>query len=132
MIIDPKEDRISHINVYSKSTTELGRKLTNFARMTTPTANDGVFASVEAYWYWLGVAANNPKRETLRHTYGFRAKELGRELGAPDWQDGEDFRAAICATIESKIRANPDLRSALASSTLRWLPRPMKRSRRGR
>ena len=78
----------------------------------------GVFASVEAYWYWLGVAANNPKRETLRHTYGFRAKELGRELGAPDWQDGEDFRAAICATIESKIRANPDLRSALASSTL--------------
>ena len=41
MIIDPKEDRISHINVYSKSTTELGRKLTNFARMTTPTANDG-------------------------------------------------------------------------------------------
>jgi len=66
MIIDPKEDRISHINVYSKSTTELGRKLTNFARMTTPTANDGVFASVEAYWYWLGVAENNPKRETLR------------------------------------------------------------------
>jgi len=48
---DPNEDGKSHINVYSKGQTELGRMLSNFAH--SPFRNmEYDFASVEAFWYW--------------------------------------------------------------------------------
>ena len=53
MILTPQNDGITHINVYSKGKTTLGRWLTNFAHTPIDTI-DGHFESIEGYWYWLG------------------------------------------------------------------------------
>lgn len=74
---DPKEDGITHINVYSKGKTELGRLLSNFAHTPfTLQWNEKVqlsFQSVEGYWYWL--LTGDAK---LFELYGFKAKQYGK------------------------------------------------------
>ena len=50
-----EDDGITHINVYSKGATALGRALSNFARIPVMVVPNGRFESVEAYWYWLRV-----------------------------------------------------------------------------
>lgn len=115
--IDPTQDGITHINVYSGSKTELGRGLSNFAKAPFM-CEDGVFASVEGYWYWLGVSPSNPQRDELRALSGFAAKARGRELGAPDWQDSPDFQRKICAAIDAKLAVNERIREALIASDL--------------
>ena len=46
----PAEDGITHVNVYSRGLTTLGRWLSNFAHCPIET-EDGPFASIEGYWY---------------------------------------------------------------------------------
>lgn len=94
---NPENDGLTHINVYSKGQTELGRFLSNFA-MARILTEDGWFASIEGYWYWLGV-----QDDRLRTVYGWEAKQLGRTLRAPDWQFSEAFKDKIRAAITIKI-----------------------------
>ena len=49
------DDGVTHINVYSKGTTALGRALSNFAHIPFMVVPNGRFESIEAYWYWLRV-----------------------------------------------------------------------------
>lgn len=93
-------DGITHINIYSKGKTSLGRALSNFAETPIPTV-DGQFASIEAYWYWLGTS--DPDKELLRNTAGARAKELGRKLQALDWQDSSLFKLKIYNAMLTKL-----------------------------
>jgi hypothetical protein len=72
--IDPNEDGITHINVYSQAKTELGRFLSNFAHSPVNTP-DGHFESLEGYWYWL-----KTYDDYLRELYGYKAKEYGKKL----------------------------------------------------
>ena len=111
-MINPKEDGIKHINVYSKGKTPLGRFLSNFERCDLET-EDGYFASVEAYWYWLGC-----KDEKLRETWGYKAKQLGRSLGAKDWIDDKVFKKKICEAIRYKIMNNDDFLVEFIESSL--------------
>ncbi len=99
-MIDPEKDGIDHINVYSKGKTSLGRFLSNFALCPIET-EDGPFDSIEGYWYWLGYPDDR-----LRTVFGFRAKQLGRELGASDWQDGDVFKRKICDAITAKMQTS--------------------------
>jgi len=46
-------DGVTHVNIYSKAKTELGRWLSNFAYAPIRITGHGRFASIEAYWYWL-------------------------------------------------------------------------------
>lgn len=106
-MIDHNKDGIDHINIYSKGRTALGRFLSNFAQAEIET-EDGEFASIEGYWYWLlchpgtnpdckecdgeGVTAldtgpqtyfgpcNVCSRDTLRTLFGNDAKKFGRAL----------------------------------------------------
>ena len=112
---NPAEDGITHINVYSKGKTELGRWLTNFSHAPIDTV-DGHFESVEAYWYWLGT--NHPDKEQLRPLYGFRAKELGRQLKGLDWQESDDFKDKILAAIKNKIESNQRMSNLLFENEL--------------
>lgn len=109
---DPEKDGITHINVYSKGRTELGRLLTNFA-YTPFECEDGHFDSVEGYWYWLGCGDDR-----LRYLYGFKAKKLGRELRAPDWQEDPEFKVKICRAIEIKIETHRDIFELMKTSEL--------------
>lgn len=100
-MLNPDHDGIDHINIYSKAKTELGRFLTNFSRSPI-TTEDGYFESIEGYWYWLGT--DHKDRDKLRKLSGFKAKQIGRELKALDWQDSDDFKRKICEAITYKIK----------------------------
>lgn len=116
---DPALDGVDHVNVYSEGRTELGRLLSNFAHTPFTVPGDGMFGSVEAYWYWL--QCDDPgARERLRPLYGYRAKQTGRALRVPDYGRVHDlaFRRAIARAIREKIRQTPRLTAMLARSTL--------------
>lgn len=115
-----ENDGIDHINVYSKGKTDLGRKLTNFAK-TPFFCEDGKFQSMEGYWYWLLCHKSSPiERDKLRNLSGFAAKKLGRELGAEEWPRDEQslFRGKIKAAFNKKLEDNPDIARMLINSSL--------------
>lgn len=93
-IIDPNQDGVTHINIYSQGKTELGRMLSNFYKCNINT-KDGWFNSVEGYWYWLGIEDCNEK-EVLRDLSGFQAKKIGNGLK-------ERFRRRIDEEFQDKI-----------------------------
>jgi hypothetical protein len=105
ILVDPKQDGITHINVYSKGATPLGKFLSNFAPIPVVTEEDGEFLSVEGYWYWL-LCDPKPSRDQLRKLYGFQAKNVGRMLSTnKNWPtDGNvEFQNKILYAIKYKI-----------------------------
>lgn len=104
-MINPNEDGITHINIYSQGKTELGKMLSNFYRFPIKT-QDGDFLSVEGYWYWLSIEDCEVK-ERLRTYYGYRAKELGKEILSYKYNRFEDkFESKISNAIWYKFRRN--------------------------
>lgn len=100
MKLDPSKDGITHINVYTKGVTELGRFLSNFSDCNIIT-EDGPFRTVEGYWYWL-----SSKDDRLRKTNGFESKKLGRQILAQDWLKDSVFKDKIKKAIFIKIISN--------------------------
>lgn len=111
----PLTEGVDHINVYSKSKTEVGKLLSNFAHTPFELDGAGQFASIEAYWYWLKTGS---KHEQLRNLHGFKAKEIGQKLD-PEYVDGfDDF---IDKAIEAKIMQNPSILTMLQTCTLPFM-----------
>lgn len=111
-MLDPKMDGVTHINIYSKGKTEMGRLLTNFAHTPFTHAEYGQFASVEGFWYWL---RNGKSDDHLRTLYGFKAKEYGKQfesVGCSTFQ--EDVKEAI----RCKLRQNKNILQMLVDSSL--------------
>lgn len=120
MKLIPSEDGVTHINVYSKGKTEVGRFLSNFSYSPVET-QDGHFDSIEGYWYWLG--CTHPNKDKLRSVFGWKAKELGRELDSPDWIEDRIFKLKICNAIQDKIyRAPQNMVEAMKDIKDRNLP----------
>lgn len=118
---EPKDDGVTHINVYSKGRTELGRLLSNFGHTPFKHPEYGYFSSIEAFWYWLSLGKNN---DSLRSLYGFQAKKEGLALREALEKQGnrkpkiENFNAEIKKAILCKIEQNERLGSLLKNSTL--------------
>src|ERR1035437_2869192 len=106
------EDGITHINIYSKGKTEIGRWLSNFAESPITLKDDGEFASIEGYWYWL-----SSKDERLRKLSGFPAKQLGKELDNQKEIDS-DFNNKIKNAIDVKMKTYLNMSKILCSSEL--------------
>lgn len=107
LVIDPEDDGVTHVNVYSQGRTALGRFLSNFAISPIET-EDGSFRSIEGYWYWLSV-----NDDRLRRMTGYAAKKLGRELRGADWRDDDEFKRKIKDAIGLKLLANPSMLNQL-------------------
>jgi len=136
MILDPKNDGVDHINVYSKGATELGRLLTNFSKHDFTVQNES-FSSLETWWYWellreagvvgkwynqeLSTEANQLMTE-LRYSWGARAKVIGTKLtamfianrGAPS----EEFRKRYAEAAAARLQADLKLIRLLRDSHL--------------
>ena len=97
MILLPKHDGKTHINVYSRGETQLGRELSNFHCLDIIT-EDGPFKSIEGYWYWLSTG-----REELRTMWGAKAKDYGRLVRGEDWPETPDFKRKISSAIKIKL-----------------------------
>jgi len=92
----PKDDGITHINIYSKAQTPLGIFLSNFTYHPIETKH-GPFNSIEGYWYWLMC-----RDDRLRKLHGYEAKKLGRKLCRSDWirpHQKKDIKLAIYEKI---------------------------------
>jgi hypothetical protein len=114
--LNPDEDGVTHVNIYSQGKTEIGRFLSNFAAVPFDTVEDGSFKSVEGYWYWLCTPETESRREELRWLSGFDAKKLGRELRADDWRRDAAFVKKITDAIEFKLVSNAGACDALADT----------------
>lgn len=110
--LDPREDGITHINTYSRGSTELGQELSNFAHTPFVHPRFGPFESMEGYWYWLSTGCQH---DGLRTMWGFMAKQEGKRLTQVPC---DNFEELICEGIEHKVRQNPSLARRLAHSTL--------------
>lgn len=108
----PAGDGIDHINIYSKGKTSLGRFLSNFSMANVDAGEDGMFRSVEGYWYWL-----TRKDERLRRAVGYEAKRIGRELSIVARYSNEEFQTKILTAIHNKIQ-NSAFDKAFKTSTL--------------
>lgn len=97
----PSDDGVTHINVFSKGQTEMGRLLTNFAFTPFKHPTYGHFASMEAFWYWLGTGKTHNQ---LRRLYGASAKMAGRRLQRVPC---ESFQEEILQAIQYKIEQTP-------------------------
>lgn len=107
----PKDDGVTHINIYSKGSTALGRMLSNFAH--TPFIFEGLeYASVEGLWYYLKTGL---KYHHLRDLHGFVAKSEGKKY-ASEYLEG--FNEKILEGIRCKLRAHRDILDLLAKSDL--------------
>ena len=115
ILSNPKKDGITHINIYSKGETELGRWLSNFTKEYF-ICDDGEFASVEGYWYWL--LTDHPKKDQLRNLYGYLAKKIGRQLGGKDWSDSEEFKNKIKTAMQIKLFTNREMEKQFKYSIL--------------
>jgi len=116
---EPKTgDGVDHINIYSKGKTELGRWMSNFAR--APIFVDGIeFASIEAYWYWLGVDASAAEKMRLTRAVGFEAKQLGRELREKFGScEVPNFEEKILSAIREKVHRYTSFAKQLKESSL--------------
>ncbi len=101
-LYQPVNDGIDHVNVYSKSKTELGRFLSNFTYSPVHT-EDGFFATIEGYWYWLGTGD-----ERLRlYTKGWECKRLGKSLGVTKI-DQSVFKQKILKALDLKLVSRPE------------------------
>lgn len=108
----PINDGIDHVNIYSKGATRLGRMLSNFTKVTIEVPDDGVFDSIEAYWYWLSTGCMH---DVLRKQYGPSAKALGRtfpKVHCPNFQE------RICKALDIKLAKVPNLFSTLQACKL--------------
>lgn len=111
--LDPSQEGITHINVYSKSSLWLGRELSNFSKYTIVT-EDGVFNSIEGYWFWLGTGDDK-----LRTLDGHKAKSYGSSLPRTITMESEEiFQNKIKQAISYKITKNFKLKMQLKRSTL--------------
>lgn len=116
---NPEEDGITHINIYSKGSTELGRLLSNFAHTPFIHPNYGQWCSVEGLWYYLRTGCHPEKK--LRTLSGYQAKKYGRELMARTKKCCEVdnfFKEQILEGIRCKLRQHASLRGLLTNSSL--------------
>jgi hypothetical protein len=99
-----------HINIWSKSTTALGRVLSNFAH--TPFVLDGVhYASVEALWYVLHGAS----LDVLAPLHGWEAKQEGSKRRTRQPPQSL-LRQEVIRGFEAKLLYNPHIASLLLDS----------------
>lgn len=111
---NPEADSVTHINIYSRGKTALGRFLSNFALSPFVHPKYGDFQSVEGFWYWY---ATGQKHDVLRHLFGSEAKSVGRSFERVHTPVAE-FEKAIQEAITAKLRQNPIQLNLLIDSTL--------------
>lgn len=111
--IDPSKDGITHINMYSKGITALGKWLSHFTYAPFNHPDLGCFNSIEGLWYYV---STGQKDETLRNMFGYNAKTFGRNL--PRVQV-EDFEEIIKKGIRAKFEAHPVYKDLFTHSELK-------------
>jgi ribosomal protein L25 (general stress protein Ctc) len=108
------KDGITHINIYSKGKTLLGRFLSNWYDWPINIPNWGNFRSIEGLIFYLG--SND---EHLRVLSGYDAKLYGNSVENTDtFLDQDEFESIIREAIRIKILSHKTAKEELKRSTL--------------
>lgn len=108
----PDTDGKTHINIYSKAATKLGKFLTNMANVPVSMGEDGVFESMEGYWYWLMTGRD---KQFFQMCNCFEAKKHGRQLPR---NPPINFQAKFKEAMKMKIDQYPRMKELLIKSEL--------------
>jgi hypothetical protein len=123
-MMSPLADGHTHINIYSKGRTELGKLLSNFSRTTFHHNWYGTFNSVEAFWHWrklYGSEAPDDELDQLKLLEGHDALRVGRLLRGKYQahpKAEETFQEDVLNVITAKILGKRKLKRLLRLSTL--------------
>ena len=109
---NPMEDGVTHINIYSRGDTELGRMLSHFYNASIDHPEFGSFANMECFWHYL---SRGCKHEKLRNMPAFKVKQLSKELPKVV---RDDFMEQIKIANELKILQHPNIMHVLCDSSL--------------
>lgn len=114
---DPSEDGFTHLNIYSKARTKLGRDLSNFSYFPFVLEPYGKFDSVEGFWYWY---LTGQKHDDLRHLSGAKAKAQGKKYNGDrdEYILTDETIGVMQDAIMAKIMQHPALMESLKNSTL--------------
>jgi len=105
-------DGVTHINIYSRGKTELGRILSNFSKTPFMHPEYGLFNSVEGFYYYVSTGLVN---EDLREVSGFLAKSIGKKYPRVKV---DNFTSIIDSALRAKVRCNGNIKEGLIESTL--------------
>lgn len=100
VMCDPSLDGVTHINVYSRGATPLGRALTNMAEIGFKIPKVGYFNSCEAYWWFLSTGGIH--KEFMRST-AFEARRKGLKMNRVE---DPNFQEKIKTAILIKLRTH--------------------------
>lgn len=120
-------DGITHINVYSKSKSPLGRLLSNFA-YTPVTIDSLLFESIESWWYWTKMNRINeaslfplfsPEQlDEIRIKVGPDAKEYFRAYFKDDSSSFSPTKEELKKAYLSKLEHHPHIKELLLKNHL--------------
>ena len=110
--LNPNNDGIDHINIYSKSKNRLGFFLSHFPRTPFEHPEYGNFESMEGFWYY---AKTGFKHQYLRGLWGNEAKAFGKKL---EIIQNPDFLSIIKSANLAKLNAYRHQYNALIASEL--------------
>lgn len=118
MLTDPTKDGITHINIYTKGKTELGRALSNLSPHSFTYEPYGFFKCVEAFWYYYLTGCQH---EELRLMNGFDAKKQGKKY-RDDRIDKDGLsqkdKDVILGAIRCKLNAHKEIKRMLKENDL--------------
>jgi hypothetical protein len=119
MTLKAEDEGVKHINTYSRSRTQLGRNLSNFARTPFNHPKYGKFNSVEGAWFWW---KTGKLHDRLKLMSGNRAKEEGSKLIPRSWRGQEittdEFIQFIKECLQCKLRENTHILMELIATDL--------------
>ena len=117
--ITPDTDGITHINIYSKGKTGLGKGLSHFAYTPFTHPYFGTFKCMEGLWFYLrnGQHLLSPEKQdgNYRTLSGFDVKKYGRDFERHIYPD---FQEDILAANYQKIIQSSQLQCWITESTL--------------
>lgn len=108
----PSEDGVTHINCYTQGKTQLGRVMSNLAPVSIDLPDAGHFASLEAYWFWLGTGQ---QFDELRVLSSFEARKQGKRYPRVTHPH---FQELFCKALTAKVHQHQALAEAFYQSTL--------------
>lgn len=110
--LDPTLDGITHINIGTRSSTRLGKMLSNMSMLGFSHPEYGSFASLEGFWYWL---ATGKQHDTLRKLYGTQAKFKGKEF---EQIHLDNFQEVFLGAMRCRLEQHQELRQLLQKNKL--------------
>jgi len=108
----PKDDGITHVNIYSVSMCSLGKMLSNFYPASIEHPVYGFFANVEAFWHF---ASTGFKHQQLRTMAGYLVKATAK--GMPKIHV-DNFLGLIKDAIRLKLEQHPEILEPFLSNQL--------------